>query len=90
MDQLNNNFISDINIESNIKNELITDMGKDNFNLVYQILNEKLKNDVYNYDYEILCHKIKNYILDDNAYDLAQSKIPDIYCLVLKDQERSK
>jgi hypothetical protein len=84
------NLFSSNYLENNIKCELESELGKDLFQKIYRILSENLNTNILSYDFENLNKKIKqecsNY--DEIALDLSITRIPDIYCLIIKDRER--
>jgi len=62
---------------------------------LYDVVNKNIKDDILNYDFNELANKIKasckksNYS-DENLLDLSLNKIPDIYCLILRERQKVK
>jgi hypothetical protein len=81
---------SDQNVENSLRNELELELGKDLFNKVYKILSDNLNSNIIFFDLEGINHKIKSECSshDEISIDLSILRVPDIYCLVLKDRER--
>jgi hypothetical protein len=89
---MNNNVCElyfDCSLTNNIQNELESELGKELFQKVYRILSDNLNTHILSYDYDNLNKKIKqecsNY--DEIAIDLSITRIPEIYCLLIKDRE---
>lgn len=92
-DSMNHNmceFYFDRNLTNNIQNELESELGKELFQKVYRILSDNLNTNILSYDYDNLNKKIKHEcsnFYDEIAIDLSISRIPEIYCLLIKDRE---
>ncbi len=84
--------IDEANIENTIKTDLVNELGKELFDKVYKTLSENLGPNLMNFDLDNLNKKIKYECssFDENIVETSLVKIPDIYCLVLKDLERNK
>jgi hypothetical protein len=81
---------SDQFIENSIKNDLEIELGKDLFTKVYNILSENLHSNIIFFDLDGIISKIKIECAayDEISIDLSILRVPDIYCLILKDRER--
>jgi hypothetical protein len=77
-------------IESNLVNELETELGKELFNKVYKVLSDNLNNNIIFFEIEDIKNKIKKECtcFEEISVDLSLTRIPDIYCLIIKERER--
>lgn len=87
-----NTALTNTSIENMIRNDVENEIGKEVFNKVYKILYETINDQIICFEYDNLNKKIKEECseFDETAVDLALQKIPDIYCLVLKDRKNGK
>jgi hypothetical protein len=78
------------NFEQHLRQEVENELGKDIYIKVYRILANSLNTEILNFDRNKLDKKIK----DEQGFinidiDIVLSKLPDIYCIILKDRELS-
>ena len=81
---------SDIQIENSLKLELEQELGKELYLKVYKILSDNLNTNILFFDLEALNSKIKQECsgYEEMNVDMAIVRVPDVYCLVIKDRER--
>jgi hypothetical protein len=62
------------------------EIGKELFEKVFKILSEKMNCNLICYDYDNLVETIKQecYDYDESLVELCVTKIPDLYCLVIR------
>lgn len=92
LDIKNNNDLFSLNscyenIEKQMKKDLELDLGVDNYKRIYKTISDNLHESITNYNKEHLESQIKK-LLDNQKtlIDTALNRIPDIYCLILKDR----
>jgi hypothetical protein len=81
-------------IEISIRKELENELGAILLNKIYEVVNKNIKEDILNYDFNELSNKIKASCRksnsDENLIELSLNRIPDIYCLILRDRQKVK
>lgn len=89
-DVLINNY-SERGVEYNLRTELENELGKEPLNLVYKILSENVNSDILFFDIENLNKIVINECaaakIEESSIDSCLIKMPDIYCLIIKDRE---
>lgn len=90
LDYLNNSEMLEIALRKEIENEL----GYSLLNRIYELLNKIINDDLYNYDFNEISNKIKSSCKriseEDALIELSVNRIPDIYCLILRDRQKIK
>lgn len=77
-----------------IRKDLENELGVSLLNRIYEVINKTIKDDILNYDFNELANKIKlscrRNNSDENLVELSLIRIPDIYCLILREREKVK
>jgi hypothetical protein len=72
-----------------LKQELENELGRDTYQKLYKLLSCSLNTDIINFEREKLDKKIKDEFGQINIdIDLLLSRVPDIYCIILKERIR--